>query len=265
MVEIFGYISALIVGLFIGLLGGGGSILSVPVFAYFFQLNEKESTAYSLFVVGLCALIGGVQKHRKGFTNMKYFWFFGLASTVGVLISRIFIVRQIPLEIFVWNDFVLTRRMLMFGFFALVMLLSAYKMIKGTKNSVSVVKEYSSLQLIFFGMCVGMLSGFVGAGGGFIIVPILTLMLGLNMKTAVGTSLLIIAFQSLSGFMLSDALLMKVNWLFLGQFSAIAITGIFVGNQLSNKINAERLKKFFGYFIVVMAIFIFVMEFIIKK
>ena len=248
IVEAFGYLSALLIGISLGLVGGGGSILAVPVLAYLFAVNEKMATAYSLFIVGASSLVGGLKQHLKGYVDWKTAIVFGVFFKI--------------------NDFEFTRRMGMFGLFALLMIPAAFSMIKKPKdkqqNGDGAV-NYNFPLILTEGLLVGGITGMIGAGGGFLIIPALVILANINMKVAIGTSLVIIAFKSLLGFFLGDALTMDIDWKFLAVFTGISLVGIFIGSYLSNFIDGDKLKKGFGYFIFVMAIFIFYMEFFIKQ
>jgi uncharacterized membrane protein YfcA len=265
--EILGYFSALIIGISLGLIGGGGSILAVPVLAYLFSVNEKVATAYSLFIVGASALVGGLKQHLKGYVDWRTAVVFGLPAIVGVSVVRRFLVPALPEFLFNINDFEFTRRMLMFGLFAILMIPAAFSMLKTRKEKKQ--KDDGTVKYIYpliigEGLFVGGITGMIGAGGGFLIIPALVILANLEMKVAVGTSLIIIAFKSLLGFFLGDALTMEIDWMFLTVFTLISFIGIFIGSYLSNFIDGNKLKKGFGYFIFVMAIFIFYMEFFVN-
>jgi hypothetical protein len=267
LLEIFGYISALAIGISLGLIGGGGSILAVPVLAYLFSVNEKVATAYSLFIVGASALVGGFKQHFKGYVDWKTAFVFGLPAIVGVTTVRHYIVPALPDVLFLIGTFELTRRMAMFGLFAVLMFPAAFSMLKKReepKQKSSGIATYNVPLIIIEGLLVGAITGLIGAGGGFLIIPALVLLAHIDMKVAVGTSLMIIAFKSLLGFFLGDALTMEVDWIFLSVFTGISFVGIFIGGYLSNFIDGYKLKKGFGYFIFVMAFFIFYMEFFVK-
>ena len=268
IVEAFGYLSALVIGISLGLIGGGGSILAVPVLAYLFSVNEKVATAYSLFIVGVSSLVGGFKKHLKGYVDWKTAIIFGIAAVAGVTLVRYYVVPALPDILFNINEFEFTRRMGMFGLFAVLMIPAAFSMLKKPKEkeqkSDDTVKYNYSLILIE-GLLVGGITGMIGAGGGFLIIPALVILANIDMKVAVGTSLVIIAFKSLIGFFLGDALTMDIDWAFLAVFTGISLVGIFIGSNLSNFIDGAKLKKGFGYFIFVMAIFIFYMEFFVKQ
>ena len=264
--EIIGYSMALAIGVSLGLIGGGGSILAVPVLAYSFLLDEKVATAYSLFVVGVGALIGGLKQNQNNHVDWRTAVVFGAPAVVGVWLIRHFVIPALPDVLFDINGFNLTRRMGMFGLFVVLMVLAAYSMLsdKKIKSGTGSVKYNYPLVLVE-GLVVGGITGFVGAGGGFLIIPALVVLANLDIKKAIGTSLIIIAFKSILGFMLGDALSMSIDWGFLLLFTGITITGIFLGVHLGRFVNGKKLKKGFGYFIILMAIFIFIMEFIVSQ
>jgi uncharacterized membrane protein YfcA len=262
ILHIFGYISALIIGISLGLIGGGGSILAVPVLAYLFSINEKAATAYSLFIVGASALVGGWKQHLKGFVDWRTALVFGIPAIVGVTVVRHYLVPVLPDVLFQIEHFQFTRRMAMFGLFAILMIPAAYSMLK---KETKVIKTgdvvYNYPLILLEGLIVGGITGMIGAGGGFLIIPALVILANVEMKVAVGTSLIIIAIKSLMGFFLGDAMTMVIDWNFLALFTGLSFIGIFIGSYLSNFIDGKKLKKGFGYFILVMAIFIFYMEF----
>ena len=263
----FGYISALIIGISLGLIGGGGSILAVPVLAYLFSVNEKVATAYSLFIVGASALVGGWKQHLKGYVDWRTALVFGVPAIIGVTLVRHYLVPILPDVLFEMRDFQFTRRMGMFGLFAVLMIPAAFSMLKPRKqaNKKNAGKvQYNYPLILLEGLVVGGITGMIGAGGGFLIIPALVILANVEMKVAVGTSLIIIAFKSLMGFFLGDALTMEIDWTFLAIFTNISLAGIFIGSYLGNFIDGQKLKKGFGYFIFVMAVFIFYMEFFVK-
>ncbi len=265
MIEFFGYLGALLIGVFLGLIGGGGSILAVPILAYLFSINEKSATAYSLFVVGVSALLGGIKQHFKGYVDWRTAIVFGVPAIIGVTIVRYYVVPILPNTLFYINDFQFTRRMAMFGLFAALMIPAAISMLKNKKErKVKGGVKYNYPLIFIEGIIVGAVTGLIGAGGGFLIIPALVILANVKMKVAVGTSLIIIAFKSLLGFFLGDALIMEIDWQFLLTFSTLSLVGIFIGSYIGNFIDGKKLKIGFGYFILVMAVFIFYMEFFIK-
>ena len=264
---ILGYISALVIGISLGLIGGGGSILAVPVLAYLFLLDAKYATAYSLFVVGFSALVGGIKQHLKGFVDWRTAIVFGIPAMIGVTVVRKFVVPMLPDVLFTIDEFEFTRRMAMFGLFAALMIPAAFSMLKKRKvdkDDENKEVKYNYPLILAEGLIVGGITGLIGAGGGFLIIPALVILANVKMKVAVGTSLVIIAFKSLLGFFLGDALTLEIDWMLLTTFTAASLVGIFIGSYLSNFIDGDKLKKGFGYFIFVMAVFIFYREFFVK-
>lgn len=248
-----------------GLIGGGGSILAVPVLVYLFLLDETLATGYSLFVVGCSALVGGYKQYLKGHVDLKTAIIFGTPAILSVTLVRSFLMPIIPDELFNIGTLTISRRMGILGLFALVMIPAAMAMLKTSKPNQ--IKNHSKAQqnnyviIIIEGMIIGAITGMVGAGGGFLIIPALVLLAKLDIKKAIGTSLVIVTLKSLTGFFLGDALTMTINWPFLLSFTSIAIVGIVVGTRLNSLINSSKLRKGFGYFILVMAAFILYMEF----
>ncbi|MEJ6735771.1 MAG: sulfite exporter TauE/SafE family protein [Flavobacteriales bacterium] len=259
--EILGYIAAILIGLSLGLIGGGGSILTVPILVYLLGIDAADTApAYSLFVVGTASLIGATIKHKQGFVDMKTAIIFGLPAIFAVYITRRFLVPAIPDEIFTLEQFILTKRILVMGLFAILMILASVSMIKGRKDVEQTQPQKFNYPLILIeGLFVGALTGLVGAGGGFIIIPALVMLSKLPMKKAVGTSLAIIAAKSLIGF-LGDVQTLEIDWTLLLIFTALASLGIFIGNQLSHKIEGAKLKKGFGWFVLIMGAYILIKE-----
>lgn len=262
--ELIGYIMAVAIGISLGLIGGGGSILAVPVLAYLFGMDEKIATAYSLFIVGTAALVGGLRQNRNGNVDWRTAVVFGIPAIAGVWMVRHYVVPALPDVLFTAGDFDFTRRMGMFGLFAVLMVWAAWSMLssKERQGGTGDVK-YNYPLILAEGLLVGGITGFVGAGGGFLIIPALVILANLEIKMAIGTSLMIIALKSLLGFFLGDALTTTIDWLFLGQFTSLAVVGIFAGVYLGRFVDGAQLKRGFGYFIIAMAAFIFTMEFII--
>jgi len=329
---IAGFIAAVVIGFTLGLIGGGGSILTVPVLVYLLNINPVLATAYSLFVVGISSTVGAFSYMKKGLLSYKTAIIFAVPSFIAVFLTRkflvpaipeqlfsigkldittevlfililiismlgislislnklflgnkkhirafllvtpaaimVFLVRQflipsIPEDLIVIGDFTLTKGVGIMLFFALIMLLSSFSMIKGQKEKTYEEEPkgiiYNYPMIVLEGAVIGTITGLVGAGGGFLIIPALVLLAGLPMKMAIGTSLLIIAVKSLAGF-LGDLSNQNIDWVFLLSFTGIAIIGIFIGTYTSRFIDSAKLKKVFGWFILVMSVYIILKE-----
>lgn len=264
--EIAGYIASILIGVALGLIGGGGSILTVPVLVYLFRIDAVLATAYSLFIVGLTSAVGSATYFRKGLVNIKTAIIFGIPSIIAVFATRAYIVPAIPAEVFAIGSFVVTKSILMMVLFAVLMIAASYSMIKKDKKSHSESageQKFNYPLILSEGFVVGILTGLVGAGGGFLIIPALVVLSKLPMKEAVGTSLVIIAAKSLIGFF-GEGGETVIDWIFLMKVSAFAIVGIFIGSALSKKIDGARLKPAFGWFILIMGIYIIIKETILK-
>ena len=257
--EFLGYVASVLVGLVLGMLGGGGSILSIPILVYLFQVEPVLASAYSLFIVGITSFVGAVPKYREHLVNLKTGIVFGIPSILAIFSTRKWIVPAIPDVLFQTESFTLTKRILVLGLFALLMVLASFSMIRKRKENSSDNKRFRTFLVLVEGTLICFLTGLVGAGGGFLIIPALVLLTGLNFKTAVGTSLFIIAINSLIGF-LGDVLTQKIDWPFLLIITGLAIVGILIGNVLSTKVEATKLRKAFGWLTLVMGLFILLKE-----
>ncbi|MDP5140263.1 MAG: sulfite exporter TauE/SafE family protein [Spirosomaceae bacterium] len=263
MTEIIAYGFAVLIGVSLGLIGGGGSILTLPVLVYLLGINPVLSTAYSLFVVGSTALVGSVNYMKKGLVSYKTAIIFAIPSLTAVFLTRKYLIPLVPAELFTIGGFLVTKNIAIMIFFALVMLIASYSMIRDKREETNENQEpvYNIPLIIVEGILVGVLTGIVGAGGGFLIIPALVLLAKLPMKMAVGTSLLIIAAKSLIGF-LGDVANQPIEWLFLLQFTGLSIVGIFIGTYLSKFIPGAKLKKGFGWFVLLMGVYIIGKEFL---
>lgn len=252
---ILGYIAALIIGLVLGLVGGGGSILTVPLLVYLLGYNPVIATAYSLFVVGSSSLVGVVQKHKKGYVDFKTGLAFSFPSFLAVYLSRRFLVPNIPDIVFSIGNYDLTKEMAIMIFFACIMFIASTSMIRNKKDKKEFTEKQPYYQTFIQGLIIGTITGVIGAGGGFLYVPALVLWAGLSMKKAVGTSLVIVAINSLIGFT-GDMQTLDIEWTFLLTFSSLTVIGILLGGHLSKYVSNKRLKKGFGWLILVMSLYI---------
>jgi uncharacterized membrane protein YfcA len=265
--EILGYVLAVIVGISLGLIGSGGSILTVPILVYIMGVNPVLATAYSLFIVGSTALVGGVQSALQKRVDFKTVLIFGIPSIAAVYATRMWLVPFIPNELFTIGSLVITKSIALMLLFAVVMILASVSMIRPGKNKLqdeNAPQVYNYPMILLEGAVVGLLTGLVGAGGGFLIIPALVLLARMPMKLAVGTSLFIIAAKSLIGFIGDLQGKEVIDWKLLGIFTAFAVAGIFLGIMLSKKIPGQKLKKGFGWFVLIMGIYIIVKELFFK-
>jgi uncharacterized membrane protein YfcA len=261
MIEFIEYFCALLIGIILGLTGGGGSILTVPVLVYILNLNPLIASSYSLFIVGITSTFGTLINLKKGNVVLKTGLLFAIPSLISVYITRKYIVHSIP-EIIIQNSyFTLTKDLFLMVLFAVVMFFAALSMLKAPKTSTSEIADHKPTiyWIVFQTFCVGILIGLIGAGGGFLIIPALVHFTKLPIKKAIGTSLFIIACNSLIGFS-GDIQNINPDWNFLFIFAAFAMTGIFIGIYISRYFNDRSLKKIFGWFVLTMAIFILTKE-----
>jgi uncharacterized protein len=257
--EVAGYIASICVGLVLGILGGGGSILSIPILVYLFHIDAVLASAYSLFIVGFTSFVGSVPKYKEHLVNIKTGILFGIPSILTIFATRKWIVPIIPDILWQTDSFIFTKRFLILGLFAVLMILASISMIRGRREIHNNNHRFRVVWVSIEGVLIGVLTGIVGAGGGFLIIPALVLLTGLPFKTAVGTSLFIIAINSLSGF-LGDLFNYHIDWIFLLSITALAVVGVIMGNSLSKKIHADKLRVFFGWFVLLMGVWILAKE-----
>jgi uncharacterized membrane protein YfcA len=264
LLTIFGLLASTVIGISLGLIGGGGSILTVPVLVYLFNVDPVLATAYSLFIVGLSSLVGAFPKYKAGMIDLKTALVFGVPSIIAVFLTRKVLVPAIPATLFEVAGVSVTKALAMMILFAVLMVAASVSMIRDKKKeeqATEVPRVFNYPMILLEGAVVGVLTGLVGAGGGFLIIPALVMLSKLPMKQAVGTSLLIIAAKSLIGFtgdVMENA--DQIDWTLLSVVTSLAVVGIFVGNQLSKKIDGAALKKGFGWFVLVMGIYIIIKE-----
>ncbi|MGJ4748354.1 sulfite exporter TauE/SafE family protein [Leptospira sp. SA-E8] len=255
---ILGYISSFIMGTLLGLIGAGGSILTVPILFYFFGQDAIFATTNSLFVVGIAALVGAAIQAKKGDINIKIGMYFAIPSFVGIYIARYFLLPSLPNIIISDFGITLTKPLLVMIVFSIIMTFSSWAMIRSKNplpegspklNTISP----NILSIGFKGLLVGTITGFVGAGGGFLIIPALVILLKFPIRQAIGTSLSIIAANSLFGFAISFRLEQVENCPLLLTICSLGIAGMFLGQNLSERVNERYLKSSFGYFALVVA------------
>jgi uncharacterized membrane protein YfcA len=264
---VLGFILAIFVGISLGLIGSGGSILTVPILVYVMGVDPVLATAYSLFIVGVTALVGGIQNARIGKVDFKTALVFGIPSIISVYVTRAFLVPIIPESIFTLFNFEVTKPIFLMVIFAIVMVAASITMIKPQR--IKVIEEESPISynyplIVLEGSLIGVLTGLVGAGGGFLIIPALVLLAKMPMKKAVGTSLFIIAAKSLIGFTGDLKGSEIIDWKLLLLFTTASIIGIIIGILLAKKISGEKLKTSFGWFVLIMGLYIIVKELLLN-
>ncbi|GIJ97365.1 UPF0721 transmembrane protein [Capnocytophaga stomatis] len=262
--EILGYALATLIGISLGLVGSGGSILTLPILVYLMGVEPILATAYSLFIVGVTSLVGGIKNAFLKRVDFKSVFIFGVPSVLAVYFSRAFLLPLIPDVLFRIDSLVFTKSMGLMVLFAVVMILASVSMLRPRKKYQQDEKteiRYNYPMILLEGVAVGVLTGLVGAGGGFLVIPALVLLAKMPIKLAVGTSLFIIAIKSILGF-IGDLQNYSeiIDWKLLMIFSVLSVLGIFVGIFLSGKIDGTRLKSIFGWFVLVMGVYIFVKE-----
>ena len=253
-----GYVLAVCIGLSLGLIGGGGSILAVPILVYVMGIGSKTAIAMSLVIVGTVSLIGAIPHWLQGHVNLKTAAMFTPAAMVGAYLGA-----RLTTFPFITD----TVQLICFG---VVMVVTSVMMIRtsiqtpelsyaGTtgKRTTETPQHHHWLAIPAEGLGVGILTGFVGVGGGFLIIPALVLLGGIPMKEAIGTSLLIIAAKSATGF-LGYLDQVELDWELMMSFTAAASIGTLIGAYLTRLIDAKHLQKGFGYFVLTVAIFVLI-------
>lgn len=244
----FGYIAFLLMGIVLGMIGGGGSILTVPILVYLFKMNGLVAATFSLFIVGSTASVGAFLNWKKNCVDFSIAVRFAIPSFLGVLVARRLVLPNLPPQINVFGLGTISLSSLTLIFFALIMLAASRAMISGMTGQPSLGGS-----IFAKAFAVGVVTGIVGAGGGFLIVPALVFMLGLSMHRAVGTSLAIIATNSLLGFFASSNM-NSIDWIQLISMAAVGIVGLLLGAGWGHRIPDVTLKKYFGYFVLILGI-----------
>ena len=256
--EILGYVGALFIGLILGLTGGGGSILTVPILVYLMNISPVTATAYSLFIVGTTSTFGAIQNYRKNLVDIKSGFLFAIPSFIAVYLTRKYIVPRIP-DIIIEAPILITKNTFLMLFFAVIMIFGALSVLKKKSQDTNNEEKRNLILIGIQTFTIGIIIGLVGAGGGFLIIPTLILFAKLPMRKAVGTSLFIIAMNSLVGF-IGDVQNLIIDWRFLISFSILSVVGIFIGMYLTKYTNENQLKKIFAYFVLLMATVILLKE-----
>jgi len=259
---IAGFLLAIFIGLTLGLIGSGGTILTVPIFVYVMGVDPVMATTYALFAVGVTSVVGAVRGFANSEIDIKQACRFGIPSLLTVYLTRTFLLPLVP-ETIHFGSFEIHQSVLLMIFFALIMFAAALSMIVNDTSLAEypITGEWSSeLKTKALGVAVGLITGVVGAGGGFLIVPALISLLKLPLRKAVSTSLLIISVNSLFGLLGDIEKVKDFDWLILCGYTFFAIIGIFVGFLFSKKIDGSVLKTVFAYLILCLSIYILFKE-----
>ncbi|EOR93400.1 hypothetical protein ADIARSV_3479 [Arcticibacter svalbardensis MN12-7] len=256
--EITGYAASILIGLSLGLIGGGGSILTVPILVYFFYVDPVLASTYSLFVVGITSSVGAFSHYQKGNVNFKLALLFGIPSLIAVFTMRKWIMPLIPFDLIRIGSFDLTKPILLMLTFSVLMIVASFSMISKSNKKLAAETPVNYMKLVAQSVVVGLITGFVGVGGGFLIIPSLVVFARLPMKKAVGTSLMIMTLSSLLGVLGDVSRHESINYMFLASFSAFAIIGILVGSYLTRYIQENKLRPAFGWFVLVMGFFVLI-------
>lgn len=258
---LLGHAGAVLMGISLGLLGGGGSILAVPILVYLFGQDPVTATGLSLFIVGTTSGAGIFTHHRQGNIEWRTAGLFGGASILSVYLTRRWLVPALPDPLLTLGGAAVGKGEAILALFAVVMLLSAFSMIRHRELRVPGAHGQRHLpSLLLIGLLVGLLTGLLGAGGGFLIVPALVLLAGMDMKRAIGTSLLLITANAFIGFASDRHVHLADHATLLWSFVAFALLGIFIGSRLSARISSEKLRPAFGWFVLAMGVYILVRE-----
>lgn len=260
MMTILGFLAVVLMGILLGLIGGGGSILTIPILVYLFGIEPVLATTYSLFIVGVTSLIGSISHFRRDHVNLKTALVFGIPSIVAVLLVRTWILPAIPDQFILGSEWMITKSGLIMVLFSLLMAGASVSMIRKPRMFENRSESKRNYPLIFAeGLVVGSVTGLVGAGGGFLIIPALVVMAGLPMKEAIGTSLVIISVKSLVGFGGDLTIGVAADYPLLMVISALSIAGILIGSYLCKFISNEKLRPAFGWMVLLLGIVLLVL------
>lgn len=242
---IIGYILAIIIGLSMGIMGSGGSIMTLPIFVYLFHIDPSHALVYSLFTIGVTALLGSINHIKNKQIDYRSTFLFIIPSLLFIYLTKQLILPYIPTTFHFGKTDINSSQIIMF-LFAFVILSSSYAMINMNHESFS-KNKLSYFKIMLTGAFIGLLTSLFGAGGGFIIVPALVVLLGNSIHQATSTSLFIIAINSIFGFLTNYIHFYDVNWTTLIIFTVITLIGLIIGIQIKPKLNSQKMKISFGY------------------
>lgn len=267
MLEIIGYVGAVVVGLLVILVGAGGSILTVPVLVYLFNISPVIATGYALLIVGATSIVSTLSYIRRKMVNYRIALLFGIPSVIAVYLTRRFMLPAIPDELFTVGTAVVTKGVFLMLLMAVLIFISATSMIMvkrkyETDEETNLNTFYYTRMILIEGLIIGILTGLVGTGGGFMIIPALVIMCNLPIKTAIGTALLIASAKSGIGFLGEMSTNSNIDYELIFKFTGFALVGIAMGTFLSDKVSGYRLRNYFGYFLYLVGAVILINELI---
>lgn len=257
--ELLGYFAAVFIGICLGMLGGGGAILTIPVLVYLFGISPIVASHYSILIVGITSLAGGLRYHLRGLVDLRVTVLFGIPCLVGVLLSRNYVIKYIPDQVHIYGQHFIARESFFMLAFASFMILAAAFMLSGTASMEKAWKDRSKpapVLSIPVGLVIGGISGLLGIGGGFLIIPTLAIIFRLSIKTAVGTSLGIIVLNSVAAILGTDGL-MQIDWRLFTGISLVALAGMAIGTRIAQTVKARVLQKLLAVMMLLIAASIF--------
>lgn len=264
LIAILGYIGAILTGLVLGLLGGGGAAVSIPILVYAFNVPPSLATGYSLLIVGFTALLGTVQNLRQGLVRYKALVRCGLPALISIYIMRRFLIHSIPATFFTLYGFKLTKDTFILLLLAFFMAMVARNMISAAKPDKKEVKQTPYISVLFQSIFIGLFTGMVGAGGGFLLIPLLLASEPMEFRNATATSLTLVTLNSFIGFAGDVQSNIVINWPFLLSFLGCSIAGVIIGIRIAHRIDNKKLRQIFGYAMMGIAIFIVIKELLVK-
>lgn len=262
ILHIIGYLGAVLVGFVLGLMGGGGALISIPILVYLFHIEVSVATSYSLFLIAITASSGAYHNIRKNLVDYNAALYYGIPSVISVFAVRRWVMPNLPKVIFTIGNFPVSKSLFILVVLVIVMVMAAYKMIVSNDAELDKTEhKINHFRLSFFAVLIGSFLGLVGGGGGFLMVPALIYFANVHLKKAVGTALVLVAVNSFIGFLGDLSSHIQIDWALFATFLFFSIGGVFIGHYMVAYTQGNKMKKYFGYFLLVVAAFIVIKEF----
>jgi uncharacterized membrane protein YfcA len=262
--HILGYLGALLTGLVLGLLGGGGAAVSIPILVYAFGVPASVATGYSLLIVAFTALLGTVQNIRLKLVRYSALIKCGLPALISIYIMRRFLIHSIPNVFFTVHGFVMTKNSFILLLLAFFMVLVARNMIVAAKPKTDEPEPAPYLLILIQSILIGLFTGLVGAGGGFLLIPLILSAEPMEFRNATATSLTLVTLNSFIGFLGDMQSNSQMDLTFLLAFMGCSIVGVLTGITIATRIDNKKLRLVFGYTMMVIAIYIIIREVPVK-